>query len=123
MSSLHFTPRVTLDLFLMLRQVERESKLNKMSYSDGDHDKWRKVLVKQLMSSDEFSTEDNQAVFIVKALSWRSDKVTLFYEQLDSVRNACETEQACHQTKNLVHKRVLSHRLAPSGLLNWAVQH
>ena len=45
----------------MQRRVERESEFNKMSYSDGDREKWRKVLVTQLMSSDESATEDDQA--------------------------------------------------------------
>ena len=37
------------------------------------------------MSSDESATEDDQAVFVVKDLPWRSDKVTTFYKKIDSV--------------------------------------
>ena len=107
----------------MQRRVERESEFNKMSYSDGDREKWEKVLVTQLMSSDESATEDDQAVFVVKELPWRSDKVTAFYKKLDSVWNARKTEQACRQTKNRVRKGVVSHRPAPSGLPNWVLRH
>ena len=70
-----------------------------MSYSDSDREKWRKVLVNQLMSSDESEYEDDQAVFVVKELPWRSSKVTAFFEKLNGVCQSQKTEQASQQTK------------------------
>ena len=93
-----------------------------MSYNDSDREKWKKVLVTQLMSSDESGNEEDQAVFIVKELPWRSDKVTAFFEKIDRVRQARKTEQASRQTKKRLHKGVMSSRPAPSGLPTWAVQ-
>ena len=40
-----------------------------------DREKLKKVLVSQLLSSDE---SDGQPVFIAKELVWRSNKVTAF---------------------------------------------
>ena len=59
----------------MQRQAEREFKLQRMPYSDSDREEWKKVLVTQLMSSDECDNEENQAVFVVKELPWRSDGI------------------------------------------------
>ena len=113
---------ITSPFFLTQRRSERESEFHKMSYSDSDREKWRKVLVTQLMSSDESSNEDDQAIFIVKELSWRSDKVTSFFEKLDSVRQSRKTEQASRQTKRRVRKGVMSSRPPPPGLPTWARQ-
>ena len=66
----------------MPRQVERVSEFQKMSYSNNDREKWRKVLVNQLMSSDKSDYENAQAVFVVKELPWRSSKVTASFEKL-----------------------------------------
>ena len=94
-----------------------------MSYSDSDREKWKKVLVTQLMSSDESGNEDDElAVFVVKELPWRSDKVTAFFEKLDGVRQSRKTEQASRQTKKRVRKGVMSTRPPPSGLPTWAVK-
>ena len=80
------------DYFLQTR-TERESEFNKMSYNASDREIW-KVLVTQLMSSDESGDEEDQAVFIVKEVPWRSDKVTTFFEKLDGAHQAGKTEQA-----------------------------
>ena len=74
--------------YFMQRRAERESEFQRMSYSDSDREKWKKVLVTQLMSSDESDSEENQPVFVVKELPWRSDKVTAFFEKLDGVRRS-----------------------------------
>ena len=106
----------------MQRRAERESEFQRMSYSDSDREKWKKVLVTQLMSSDESDNEENQAVFVVKELPWRSDKVTAFFEKLDGVRRSRKTEQASRQTKRRVRKGVMSSRPPPHGFPTWAVK-
>ena len=84
--------------------------------------KWKKILVTDMMSSDESGTEDGQSVFIVKELSWRSDKVTAFFQRLDTARDKRKTEQASRQTKGRIRKGVMSTRPAPSGFPMWAMR-
>ena len=103
------------------RRLERESQFKRMSYSDVDREKWQKVLVTQLMSSDESGTDEEQPAFIVKELQWRSDKVTSFFEKLDRAHTTRKTEQATRQTKRRVRKGVSSERPAPSDFPTWAV--
>ena len=55
-----------------------------MSFSDADRVKWKKILVTEFMSSDESGEEDGQAIFIVKKLPWRSERVSKFFERLDT---------------------------------------
>ena len=92
-----------------------------MSYSDVDRVKWKKVLVTELISSDESETEDGKAVLIVKELPWRSDKVTNFFEKLDRAHNARKSEQASRQTKPRIRQGKTSTRLPPSRFPTWAV--
>ena len=54
----------------------------KMSFSDTDQAKWKKVLVTEFMSSDESGDEDGHPVFIVKKLPWRSERVSNFLNTL-----------------------------------------
>ena len=81
----------------MYRGGQSESQFNKMSYNDADRMKWTKILVTDMMSSDESWTEDGQSMFIVKELHWRSDKVTAFFQRLDKARDHRKTEQASRQ--------------------------
>ena len=47
-------------------------------------EKWRKVIVQEMMSSDESGVdEDGKAVIFVTNLPWRSGKVGRFFERLD----------------------------------------
>ena len=72
-----------------------------------------------LMFSDESGEEDGKAVFIVKKLPWRSERVTNFFEHARSSR---KTEQASRQNKPRVYKDlILSSRPAPRGFPTWAV--
>ena len=80
-----------ISLFFLYRGKQRRNPSSKgLSYSDSDREKWKKVLVTQLMSSDESDNEENQAVF-VKQLPQRSDKVTAFFESyMKYVGRACQ---------------------------------
>ena len=80
--------------------------------------KWEKALVTDMMSS---GTEDGQCVFIVKELSWRSDKVTAFFQRLDTACDKHKIEQASCQTKSRIRKGVMSTRPAPSSFPTWAM--
>ena len=56
----------------------------KMSYSNDDHVKWSKVLIADMISSDECDAEDEKLVLIVKKLIWRSEIIDKFFHILDS---------------------------------------
>ena len=92
-----------------------------MSFSDADRIKWKKLFVTELMSSDESGEEDGNAVFIVKKLQWRSERVSSFFARLDNARSSRKTEQASRQTKPRVQKDLVSSRPAPRGFPSWAV--
>ena len=53
-----------------------------MSFSDADRVKWKKIFNTEFMSSDESRKEDGFAVFIVKKLPWRSERVSNFLNNL-----------------------------------------
>ena len=75
-------------LSILQRQADRLSAFNRLSYNDVhvDRRKWRKVLVTEMISSDESESEDGKGVFSVKNLQWRSDKVTRFFSKLDDAQ-------------------------------------
>ena len=50
-----------------------------MSYSNDDHVKWSKVLIADMISSDESDAEDEKPVLIVTELQWRSEKIDKFF--------------------------------------------
>ena len=103
------------------RLAERQSEFKKMSYTDGDRVKWEKVLITELISSDESETEEDKAVLVVKELTWRSDKVSSFFMKLDNAHDARKSEQATRQTKPRIRKGITSNRPAPSHLPSWAI--
>ena len=92
-----------------------------MSFSEADRLKWKKILVTEFMSSDESGEEDERAVFIVKKLPWRSERVSTFFQRLDTAHASRKTEQASRQTKPRVYKDLISSRPAPRGFPSWAV--
>ena len=92
-----------------------------MSFSEADRLKWKKILVTEFMSSDESGEEDERAVFIVKKVPWRSERVSSFFQRLDTARTSRKTEQASRQTKPRVYKDLISSRPAPRGFPTWAV--
>ena len=92
-----------------------------MSFSEADRVKWRKIFVTEFMSSDESGEEDGRAVFMVKKLRWRSERVSSFFERLDTARASRKTEQASRQTKPRIYSDLISSRPAPRGFPSWAV--
>ena len=108
-------------ILISQRRAERVSQFAKMSFSDADRIKWKKVLVTNFMSSDESGEDDGQPVFIVKKLPWSSERVSNFFERLDAARSSHKTEQASRQTKPRISKGLLSSRPATRGFPAWAV--
>ena len=65
------------------------------------------------MSSEESDVEDAEPVLVVKALPWRSERVTHFLMKLDEKTQ--QSEQSQRQSKRRVRSRknMMSDRLAP----------
>ena len=89
----------------------------KMSYSNDDPVKWSKVLIADMISSDESDAEDKKPV----ELQWGSEKVDKFIHKLDSNHAARKSEQANRQTKPRLHKGVYSERPVPYSIPSWAL--
>ena len=100
-------------ILISQRRAERESQFAKMSFSDADRVKWKKVLVTNVMSSDESGEDDGQPVFIVKKLPWRSECRIFLNDLMLLVPLAKQSRQAvkpshvfpkvyCHQDQLLV---------------------
>ena len=81
-------------LYVLQRLAERVSVFNKMSFNDMERQKWRKILKTEMISSDDSETEDGKAVFSVRKLPWRSEKVGRFFAKLDDNHQERKSEQA-----------------------------
>ena len=110
----------SLDLYFQ-RCAERDSQFNRMSYTEADRTKWKKVLLTEYISSDESGEEDGQAVFFVKELTWGSVRVSSFFEKLDKARDVRKSEQASRQTKPRIKNKLVSSRPPPSSAPSWAI--
>lgn len=93
-----------------------------MSYSEIDRQKWKKVLITDMISSDSSGVEDTiPAVLVAKDIPWRSCKVANFFDKLDKVHEDSISEQAKRQTKKRIHRGKLSTRTMPSEVPKWAI--
>ena len=81
----------------------------KRVYSQDDQQKWMKVLVPGMMSSEE--SEDEENVNYVKE----------FFADLDKQFDATKSAQAKRQTKSRMPSVCVSWRQAPLGMPNWAL--
>ncbi len=60
---------------------ERQSVFSKRTYNGSDKEKWQKVLIAEMMSSEE--SEDDK--ILVKSLPWRSNKVRLMLSTINFI--------------------------------------
>lgn len=106
----------------MLQKLqERLSIFKKRVYDKQDEDKWKKVLIPAMVSSEESgSGEDN--INYVKQLPWRGSIVTEFFYDLDEQYAATKSSQARRQTKRRLPSATGSSRPAPSDVPTWALQ-
>ena len=72
--------------------------LNKARLADKDGEKWEKVFIVDMMSSEESGSEDDSDI-VVKPLPWRSSRVSHFFGQMDEYTTAKKSSQAKRQTK------------------------
>ena len=73
-------------LYTLIQKLsKRRATFEKSNFENKE--KWRKVLIQELMSSDESGMdEDGRAVIFVKDIPWRNDKVGRFFKRLDMVQ-------------------------------------
>ena len=90
--------------------------------TDEQKKKWMPCLVPDMMSSEESEDGDEeQAMFQVHPLLWRSDKVTVFIKKLDLKSKNCTSQRS----KRMAVKRSIglpSDRLPPDSLSEWMVK-
>ena len=86
-----------------------------------EKDKWMKVLVADMMTSEESESEND--VIAVKPLLWRAESVSMFLHRLDEKMEEHKSTQARRQRKRRVESCVCSLRLKPVGvnIPDWAV--
>lgn len=94
--------------------------MNKSTLSEKAKEKWGKVLVAEVISSEESDNENEDAVF-VKPLPWRTAIVDNFFAQLDEKGIESKSTQAKRQRKKRVVSTSVSTRQPPPGLPKWAV--
>ena len=61
---------------------ERIAYLGKAKLPDKDKEKWSRVIVSEMMSSEESGDEDDSPI-VVRPLPWRASRVDNFLGQLD----------------------------------------
>ena len=94
---------------------------NKAKLSEKDREKWSKVFISDMMSSEESDSEEDCPI-VVRPLPWRAPRVDNFFKTMDKYNNEYKSPQARHQTKD----RVLgppNTRSPPVGkdVPNWAL--
>ena len=87
--------------------------------SDKEKEKWEKVFIPQMVSSEE-SDESDEETIVIKPLQWRAERVDSMFHALDSQVAHNKTSQAKRQRKNRVISSVYSTR-APPSVPKWAI--
>ena len=90
-------------IFLTQKVTERVSALKKKKFKKpSDCDLWMKVLVNDLMSSEESSMDEGEEVLKIHSLPWRSSKVNKMFSSLDMEASKSKTPQSKRQRKRRV---------------------
>ena len=79
--------------------------MQRSSLPSGEKEKWTKVLVPEMTSSEEDNDDeedDESDVFVVRPLPWRSTAVDNFFKGLDAHSKSRKTKQAVRQMKSRV---------------------
>ena len=88
--------------------------------SQKEKEKWGKVLVPEMMSSEESDIE-NDGVITVKPIRWRTERVRTFLHRLDSKVNTAKSTQSKRQRKQRIESSEYSNRVKPATLPDWAI--
>ena len=110
--------------FITQKLQERRATLTKSTMPQREKDKWGKVLVAEMMSSEESDLE-NEDIITVKPLAWHTEKVSTFVHRLDSKVETAKSSQAKRQRKHRVESSECSLRSKPAGIAHkvpdWAI--
>ena len=104
---------------------ERQTIFKKRTYKKEDKEKWHKILVPEMISSEESDDDadgNGVAVNVVKKLPWRSDVVREFFYDLDEQYTSGKSSQAKRQTKQRITSIIPSTRPVPEGFPSWATK-
>ena len=85
--------------------------------TDEARQKWLKLMINEVMSSEESGDED---IMILHPLPWRSDYVTKMFQNIDKYCQVRKSAQASRQTKKRKTGQPSS-RLPPSDLPPWEI--
>lgn len=96
------------------------SVFKKRKYSEADRKKWLKVIVPDMMSSED-SGDDGDEKNYVKPLDWRSPLIKDFFIDLDQEFSVNKSAQAKRQTKVREVSSVSSSRPVPTNMPSWAI--
>ena len=91
----------------------------KASLRDSEREKWAKVFITDMMSSEESDPEDDN-IMIIKELPFRHERVGAYFHAIDIAANKKLSPQALRQMKKRVLKGV-SDRSVPTGVPKWSV--
>ena len=98
---------------------ERQATLKMCTLPERQKEKWSKVIISDMMSSEESDADDE--TIIIKPLPWRAPKVTEFFQNIDTVGAEGKTTQAKHQRKQRVISSAASLRPKPAVTVpSWA---
>jgi len=79
---------------------ERMATLSKVKFADPkDKGKWEKVLILELMSSEDSGTDDDDDILVVRPLPWRSSKVDQMFKELDKETLSGKSPRSRRQMK------------------------
>ena len=98
---------------------QRQSLFARSSLDEKAKEKWGKVLVSDMMSSEE---SDGETIF-VKELPWRSATVNRFFQTLDEENLKTKSEQAKRQTKHRVMSGTSTRPKPSKNLPPWSIDH
>ena len=76
--------------------------LQRSSLPPLEKEKWAKVLMPDMISSEDDNGDEDEDVFVIRPLSWHSTAVDDFFKSLDAHSKGQKTKQAVRQMKNRV---------------------
>ena len=98
----------------------RLSTFTKANIKDSEREKWEKVFIPEMMSSEDSDPENEHNMFL-KELPFRHERVTSYFHAIDEATNKTRCSQAVRQRKNRVLEGV-SDRTVPSGVPKWSLK-
>ena len=108
-------------LYVHIQKLQDKTAVfNKLKLSAKDKEKWERVLISDIMSSED-SCSDNDDVFI-KEIPWRSQIVDTFRSKLDEKVWELKSPLAKRMRKERKVSKNVSERDIPSGIPKWAIK-